>query len=545
MKNYKIAVAGTGYVGLSLGVLLAQNHQVVAVDIVQAKVDMINNKKSPIQDDYIEKYLTEKDLNLTATLDAKAAYSDADFVVIAAPTNYDSKTQHFDTSAVEAVIKLVMEYNPNAIMVIKSTIPVGYTASVRKKFNTKNIIFSPEFLRESKALYDNLYPHLAEMGSIQDWAGVYPLFHWSFIPWGFYLVLAVAFGFMLHVRKRNRQKYSEACRPILGKYTDGWAGRIIDLLAVFALLAGTATTFSVATPLMATIISELFHVAVSRTVINIIILLITCVVYTYSLLHGFKGISKLANICIYMFFGLIAFVLLFGGNTRYIIETGFSSLGRMIQNFVDLSTFTDPLRTSSFPQNWTIYYWAYWMVWCVAAPFFIGSISRGRTVRQTILGGYVFGVGSTLTSFIVLGNYSMGMQVTGKADFIAQYLESGDLYGMIVSIIKTMPGAPVIMVVVLLTMIAFYATSFDSIALTASCYSYHTLKDGEQPNKGIQLMWCILLILLPIALLFAESSMNNLQSVSIVAAFPIGAVIVMITASFMKDAKEYLSENFQ
>ena len=161
-------------------------------------------------------------------------------------------------------------------------------------------------------------------------------------------------------------------------------------------------------------------------------------------------------------------------------------------------TFTDPLRTSNFPQNWTIYYWAYWMVWCVAAPSFIGSISRGRIVRQTILGGYIFGVGSTLTSFIVLGNYSMGMQVTEKADFIAQYLESGDLYGMIVSIIKTMPGAPVIMVVVLLTMIAFYATSFDSIALTASCYSYHTLRDGEQPNKGIQLMWCILLILLPI-----------------------------------------------
>ncbi len=200
-------------------------------------------------------------------------------------------------------------------------------------------------------------------------------------------------------------------------------------------------------------------------------------------------------------------------------------------------TFTDLLRTSNFPQNWTIYYWAYWMVWCVAAPSFIGSISRGRIVRQTILGGYIFGVGSTLTSFIVLGNYSMGMQVTEKADFIAQYLESGDLYGMIVSIIKTMPGAPIIMVVVLLTMIAFYATSFDSIALTASCYSYHTLKDGEQPNKGIQLMWCILLILLPIALLFAESSMNNLQSVSIVAAFPIGAVIVMIAVSFMKDAK--------
>lgn len=385
-------------------------------------------------------------------------------------------------------------------------------------------------------------PHLEEMGSIQEWAGVYPLFHWSFIPWGFYLVLAVAFGFMLHVRNRNRQKYSEACRPILGKHTDGWIGRIIDLLAVFALLAGTATTFSVATPLMATIIGELFHIEISRTIINIIIILITCMVYTYSLLHGFKGISVLANLCIYMFFGLIAFVLLFGGEGQYIIETGFSSLGTMVQNFIGLSTFTDPLRSSNFPQNWTIYYWAYWMVWCVAAPFFIGSISRGRTVRQTILGGYVFGVGSTLVSFIVLGNYSMGMQVNGKADFVAQYLESGDLYGMIVSIIKTMPCAPLIMVVVLVTMIAFYATSFDSIALTASCYSYHTLKEGEQPHKLIQLMWCILLVLLPIALLFSESSMNNLQSVSIVAAFPVGAVIVLIAVSFIKDAGKYLDE---
>lgn len=383
-------------------------------------------------------------------------------------------------------------------------------------------------------------PHIAEMGSVQDWAGVYPLFHWSFIPWAFYLVLAVAFGFMLHVRKRSRQKYSEACRPILGRHTDGWAGRIIDLLAVFALLAGTATTFSVATPLMTAIIGELFHVTLSRTTINIVILLITCAVYTYSLLHGFKGISVLANICIYMFFGLIAFVLAFGGEMRYIVETGLSSLGRMVQNFIELSTFTDPLRTSNFPQTWTIYYWAYWMVWCVAAPFFIGSISRGRTVRQTILGGYVFGVGSTLTSFIVLGNYSMGQQMTGKADFIALYNETGDLYGMIVSILKTLPCAPLVMAVVLVTMIAFYATSFDSIALTASCYSYHTLKDGEQPHKGIQLLWCILLILLPIALLFAESSMNNLQSVSIVAAFPIGAVIVLIVASFLKDAKNYM-----
>ena len=164
-KDLKIAVAGTGYVGLSLAVLLAQHHQVTAVDIVPDKVELINNKKSPIQDDYIEKYLAEKERNLTATLDAKEAYSDADFVVIAAPTNYDSKKNFFDTSAVEAVIKLVIEYNPEAIMVIKSTIPVGFTASVREKYHCDNIIFSPEFLRESKALYDNLYPSRIIVGT--------------------------------------------------------------------------------------------------------------------------------------------------------------------------------------------------------------------------------------------------------------------------------------------------------------------------------------------------------------------------------------------
>lgn len=165
MKNYIIAVAGTGYVGLSIATLLSQNHKVYAVDIVPEKVELINNRKSPIQDEYIEKYLAEKDLDLTATLDARSAYKKADFVVIAAPTNYDSVTQNFNTAAVEDVIKLVLEVNPDAIMVIKSTIPVGYTRSVREKFHCSNILFSPEFLRESKALYDNLYPSRIIVGT--------------------------------------------------------------------------------------------------------------------------------------------------------------------------------------------------------------------------------------------------------------------------------------------------------------------------------------------------------------------------------------------
>lgn len=385
-------------------------------------------------------------------------------------------------------------------------------------------------------------PHIKELGSMQEWAGVFPLFHWSFIPWAFYLVLAIAFGFMLHVRKRKRQRFSEACRPILGKHTDGVIGRLIDLLAVFALLAGTATTFSVATPLMAAIIENVFHVTIDRTIITIFIIFITCVVYTYSLLHGFKGISVLAKVCIYMFFGLILFVLLAGGHGRYIIETGIESLGRMVQNFIVLSTYTDPLRSTGFAQDWTIYYWAYWMVWCVAAPFFIGNISRGRTIKQTVLGGYIFGAGSTLTSFIVLGNYGMGLQTSGEYDFISQYGANGDAYQVIINIIQTLPLDTIVLIWVLVTMIAFYATSFDSIAYTASCYSYKKLEEKEHPHKLIQLLWCILLIILPVALVFSDSSMSNIQSVSMIAAFPLGIVMILIVCSFFKDGRKYLME---
>ena len=385
-------------------------------------------------------------------------------------------------------------------------------------------------------------PHIEELGSVAEWAGVFPLFHWSFIPWAFYLVLAVVFGFMLHVRKRNRQRYSEACRPVIGKHADGVLGRVIDLFALFALLAGTATTFSVATPLMAAIIVNLFGITISRTAVTIIILLITCAVYTYALLHGFKGISFLAKLCIYLFFGLLLVVLLIGGQGRFIIENGFQSLGKMFQNFIELSTFTDPGRTSNFPQDWTIYYWAYWMVWCIAAPFFIGNISRGRTIKQTILGGYVFGVGSTIVSFIVLGNYSLGLQTSGAADFIAEYAANGDLYGLILNIINTMPASKFILVVTMLCMIAFYATSFDSIAYTAACYSYKKLGENEHPHKMIELLWCILLIVLPIALVFSESSMNNIQSVSIISAFPIGIIMIIMIWGFLKDIKKYTEE---
>ena len=363
--------------------------------------------------------------------------------------------------------------------------------------------------------------HVMSLGSIQEWSGVFPLFHWSFIPWSFYLVLAVSFGFMMHVRNRNRQRFSEACRPLIGDHADGKLGRVIDLFNIFALLAGIATTFSVATPLMAEVIIKLFRLSVSRITVTIIILLITCGIHTYAVIHGMKGISILSKVCMILFYSLMTFVLVFGGNARYIVDTGVESFGRMVQNFIGLSTYTDPLRETNFAQDWTIYYWAYWVAWTCLAPFFIGKISRGRTVKQTILGGYGFGVTSTILSFVIFGNYSMGLQMQGKFDFVSLYSETGDLYGLITTVVDTLPLAPVVLVVLLLTMIAFYATSFDSIAYAAACYSYHNLREDEKPHITIQLMWCILLIVLPIVLVFSESSMSNIQAVSIISAFPL------------------------
>ena len=386
-------------------------------------------------------------------------------------------------------------------------------------------------------------PSLSVSGHAPEWASVYPLFHWSFIPWAFYLVLAVSFGFMLHVRKRSRQRFSEACRPVLKEHADGTPGRIIDLFALFALLAGTATTFSVATPLMSEMILTLLPLPVSRKFLTVLILLLTCTVYTYAALQGFQGIHLLSKICIQLFFLLLAAVVLFGGEAEFIVENGLQSLGAMMQNFISLSTTTDPLRKTHFPQNWTIYYWAYWMVWCVAAPFFIGSISRGRTIRQVIGGGYLFGVGSTLVSFLVLGGYGQALEYKKIADFLTPYQNGADLYQMILNMMKTLPFSSLFLLITLLCMICFYATSFDSIAYTAACYSYRRLEEGAKPRKRVIFLWCLLLIVLPIALVFSDSSMQQIQSVSIIFAFPIGIILLLVIYSFLKDARLVISSH--
>lgn len=383
-------------------------------------------------------------------------------------------------------------------------------------------------------------PYIAELGGIQKWASTYPLFHWGPIAWSFYIILAVAFGFMLHVRGCEKQKFSEACRPILGTKTDGICGKIIDLIAIFALIAGTATTFSLATPLLSAALSRILGFA-NGTMLTITILLLIAFVYTLTVWFGMKGIAKLASGCAYLFMLLLIYVLIAGGETVYILETGFSAIGNMIQNFIGMATWLDPLRENSFPQNWTVYYWAYWIVWCVATPFFIGTISKGKTIKNTILGGYGWGLAGTFTSFIILGNYGMAQQMKHGVDISGIIAENGNYAEAILKIFDTLPLCNIGLMLLAITMIAFYATTFDSITMVISSYSYKKMPAGTEPDKRIRTFWAVMFILFPIALIFTENSLFSLQSVSIIAAFPIGGIVLLIIISFFKDARKYIT----
>lgn len=383
-------------------------------------------------------------------------------------------------------------------------------------------------------------PHVQSMGNMQDWVPTFPLFHWGPIAWCFHIMLAICFGFMMHIRKRERQRFSEACRPLFGGKMDGTLGRTIDIVAIFAMLAGIATTFSLATPLLSSSISVVLGISESA-MLTIMILLFICFVYTLTVWFGMKGISKLAKWCIYFFFAFLAYVLFLGGETRYILETGFQSLGNLVQNFIGLSTWLDPLRETSFPQNWTLYYWAYWMAWTIGTPFFIGMISKGRTIKNTILGGYGWALAGTFTSFIILGNYGLAQQMKHGVDIIGGIDAGGTYYDAILQIINTLPLPNLVLVILVITMVMFYATTFDTLTMIASTYSYKRISLDDEPDRRIRTLWAFMFILFPIGLIFSENSMYGLQSVSIIAAFPIGIVIILMIISFFKDANKYLN----
>lgn len=380
-----------------------------------------------------------------------------------------------------------------------------------------------------------------QLGSMQEWAPALTLFHWGPIAWCFYVILAIAFGFMIHVRKRDRQRFSEACRPLFGNRIDGPMGRVIDIIAIFSIVCATATTFSLATPLLSKAFSSLTGIPDGITV-TIMLLLLICTVYTVAVWFGVEGISRLATFCSYLFFALLFYFLFLGGETRYILETGFQSIGTLVQNFVSLSTYLDPLRENHFPQNWTIYYWAYWIAWCCATPFFIALISKGRTIRNVVFGTYGWGLAGTFMSFIILGNYGLAQQLKHGMDISGFIEKGGSMYDAILRIFGTLPLPVLALGILVITMIAFYSTTFDGITYVTSSYSYKHLSADKEPGRKIRSFWSIMLILFPIGLLFARNSLYSIQSVTIIAAFPIVILSILITISFFKDVNKYLSE---
>lgn len=375
------------------------------------------------------------------------------------------------------------------------------------------------------------------------WSSSYSLFHWGLIPWSFYLVLAAIYAFIFFKSgRRDKQKLSEACRPLLGKHSDRAAGKAINIVAIVSLIAGTSTTFSITAPLMTGIVSKLFNIPYSDF-IAVLLLVIIAGMYAASVLTK-KGIENVAKITTILFSFLISLFFILG-DSRFIIETGLQGLGNMLQNFFAMSTWTDPLRASNgggtatgFPQDWTIFYWAYWIAWAVATPFFIARISKGRTIKQVLIGGGIAGLLGTFASFIVLGGFGMHLQTTGGFDAIAMMNEGASAAEMIIAMIGTMNGSTAILILLLIVMLGLYASTFDSITLVMSAFSYKKLDIDENPAKRVKVYWVVVFIILPIALVFLETTTQLLMSLAIIGAFPMTIIMTLVIISFFKEVKQ-------
>ncbi|MCL2094407.1 MAG: BCCT family transporter [Treponema sp.] len=374
----------------------------------------------------------------------------------------------------------------------------------------------------------------------QQIASTYPFFHWGPIPWAFYILPAAAYAYMFYVKRGPRQTLSEACRPILKNRIDSGLGKVIDVVSVVGLLGGTATTFALATPLMTNAIKQLFGITAGNG-LTIAVLLANGVIFTLAVLWGMKAIAALAVACVVIFGVLLSYVF-FLGPTRFIIESGISGIGNMIQNFVGMATWTDPLRltgdgVSGFPQQWTIFYWAYWIAWFVATPFFIAKISEGRTIRTMIGGAFFYGIAGTFTSFTVFGGYGLYQQVTGRVDAAQMLLNDAAPSEVILRLFDQLPGTNIVLVLLVMAMLAFYSSTFDAITLVVAGFCHKRLRTDEQPDKRLRAFWAGVFVILPIALIWSEGTLTMLQTVSIIAAFPLSIIMLFIIFSFIKQLK--------
>lgn len=369
------------------------------------------------------------------------------------------------------------------------------------------------------------------------WSSTYSLFHWGFIPWSFYLILAAIYAFMFfNKHRRNKQNMAEMCRPILKDRTDGKTGKLINIISVFGLLCGTSTTFSITTPFMSAIVCKIFHLQ-NSVIISIILLIIIAIIYGIAVMTK-HGINTVAKLTIIIFSFLLALFLIVG-NPKFIFENGLQGLGNMFQNFFRMSTWTEPTRATNFVQDWTIYFWAYWIAWSVATPFFIAKISKGRTIKQILLGGGLCGLLGTFSSFIIFGGFGMHLQATSAFDIISLLQQGMTPAQAIVEMISTLKFSSIIMLIILLAMFGLYASTFDALTDVVSSFSYKELDIDKNPSKKVKLYWVIIFLILPIALLFLDTTNQLLMSMAIIGAFPLTIIIILIIISFFKEVKNY------
>ncbi len=382
-------------------------------------------------------------------------------------------------------------------------------------------------------------PYINTLSDPMNYSVVYSLFFWS--NFWLYLVLAVAFGFMIHVRKRERKKYSESMRPLFGKHIDGLTGKIIDIFVFVVIICCVTCSLCFTVPIMTNCLNKVFGVANSKYV-TIGFMILICIVYSTSVMNGLKGIEFLSKICIYVFLVLVGCILFMGGETRYILESSFKQIGMTLEKMVFLFTDVDPSRKFTFSQDYSAFYDAYWITWAITVPYFISVISKGRTIKETILGGYLFAIPGSVLSFLIIPNFAIAKQTKGVFDFIGLYNSTGDMYSVITSTLSLLPFKEIVLIIMLLSMICFTATSLDSMSLTCSYYSYKNIKNTENPHKALRLMWAIILILLPLFITFSETSYENIQNIAVIAGFFGGVIIVLVVVSFFIDASKYLKE---
>lgn len=380
-------------------------------------------------------------------------------------------------------------------------------------------------LHEWVYYYDSYSSTYLAGQSVNQVASTYPLFHWGIIPWSFYLLPATAYAYLQYNRGKDCYKLSQAVQPLV-------RNRIllkgIDILGVVGLLIAVSTTFSLATPLLASAIAELLHLSVSSSlVIGLIILM--GVIYCVGTLFNVKGISLLARFS-YLSVGSLLILVLFSGDTLFIVEQGIASLGNLIQNQLGMSFYFSP---DGFTRDWTIFYWAYWVAWSIATPFFIAKISKGRTIREMLIGGLGAGLSGTFTSFIILGNAGLALQSSGQdivQDFYAGLISAPQL---ILRILSLLPNTNLILILLAVSMIMLYVSTLDSIIYVISRYSYLNLGDLES-SKAVKVIWSALFMMLPVALVYRDSTMDTLKTLSIVLAFPMSMILILVVVNFVR-----------